>query len=214
MDLAGGRTVYLGPRYVAPTVIYSDASYSSRNGCKLGIVIMSPRLRKPLGLVSVIPDAAWKTFGNKATYITQGEAFVCLLGPYHAPAAFVDTDVIWFLDNVGAEACFTSGYSADTSLAAIVSVMRIVLASLNCRVWWEHVSSECNPSDGLSRDGITDLWSRQQDWDLKQVPCPSWDGVNDTPLITLLRTHANRAAGIRTHFQGHPSTSASSKNQW
>ena len=192
-----GRDIYMQPRYSAPTIIYSDASYSDHEGCKLGLVIFSPKLVRPVGIASFIPQSTLQAFGVRGTYITQGEAFVCLLGPEHVPDAFVDVDIIWFLDNVGAECAFVKGYSRDTSLATITSIMHIMLAGLRCRVWWEHVSSENNISDGLSRAGTRDEWTSCQPWDLRSVSPPEWDAEAGAPLRSLLRVYAAKAERTR-----------------
>ena len=40
---------------------------------------------------------------------------------------------------------------------------------LVCRAWFEWIDSDSNISDGLSREGVTDPWTKAQGWDLKEI---------------------------------------------
>ena len=69
----------------------------------------------------------------------------------------------------------------------MIGLSHIHLAHLNARVWFDHVPSEVNPSDGLSRDGLLDAWSRAQSWDLFEVDIPDLSGLVGLPLDEILR---------------------------
>ena len=49
----------------------------------------------------------------------------------------------------------------------------IMLAKLGCRVFFEFVASDDNPSDGLSRNGLLDNWSLEQNWSLDTAKQPN-----------------------------------------
>ena len=61
----------------------------------------------------------------------------------------------------------------DISIAKLVVqtaaklAVHLAAAKLSCRLWFEWVPTDMNCSDGLSRDGILDSWSLQQDWNLQ-----------------------------------------------
>ena len=48
----------------------------------------------------------------------------------------------------------------------------LLWATLGCRVWIEWIDSDSNPSDGLSRKGMTDPWTQKQKWILSSVELP------------------------------------------
>ena len=105
-------------------------------------------------------------------------------------------DALWFIDISGGEAGLISGYSSAEDSACMLGVVHITLAALNCRVWWEHVPSEVNPSDGLSRGGLLDEWTLSQDWDIREVSLPDWSNLKDLPLDTLLGKFAEVTARL------------------
>ena len=45
------------------------------------------------------------------------------------------------------------------------------------KIRFEWVDSHSNPSDGLSRDGLTDAWTIEQGWDLAEGQAPPWSSV-------------------------------------
>ena len=106
---------------------------------------------------------------------------------WEVPEVFRNRDLIWFLDNQGAEAGLIKGYSGEEDSAAMIGITHIHLAHLNARVWFDHVPSEVNPSDGLSRDGLLDKWTQEQDWDLFEVTLPDISGLVGLPIDELLR---------------------------
>ena len=100
------------------------------------------------------------------------------------------------MENSGGEAGLISGYSSAEDSACMLGVVHITLAPLSYRVWWEHVPSEVNPSDGLSRGGLLDEWTLSQDWDIREVSLPDWSNLIDLPLDTLLGAFAEVTARL------------------
>ena len=56
--------------------------------------------------------------------------------------------------------------------------------------------SEVNPSDGLSRGGLLDEWTKSQDWDIEEVSLPDWSSLKDLPLDTLIGKFAEVTARL------------------
>ena len=225
---APARSLYLQPRYRAPTVLYTDAMFvqpGSPQGlsdllaeprkatvyapaadanpppvgdatCRVGVVVFSERLRRPLGLTAVVTKELLAALLVRKQQITQAETLVAALVLQEVPHALQDVDALWFIDNQGAEAGLISGYSGALDSAAMLGVTHICLAALNCRVWWEYVASELNPSDGLSRAGLKDPWTLQQGWDLRECQLPDWSNLRDLPLDTLLCKFAENVARL------------------
>ena len=62
---------------------------------------------------------------------------------------------------------------------------------LNTRIWYYHVDSDSNPSDGLSRDGVKDEWSIKAaaslGWRLMELPVPKIKHLATLPFELLTR---------------------------
>ena len=54
----------------------------------------------------------------------------------------------------------------------ISQATHVKLHSLGCRLWVEWIDSESNVSDGLSRLGVLDPWTRDRHWQLRDFPFP------------------------------------------
>ena len=148
----------------------------------MGLVVFSERLRKPVGLTAVVSQENLAALRIRKQQITQVETMASALILEHLPQVLENVDAIWVIDNSGGEAGLISGYSSSEDSACMLGVVHIPLAALNCRVWWEHVPSEVNPSDGL-----LDAWSRAQSWDLFEVAIPDLSGLVGLPLDESLR---------------------------
>ena len=105
------------------------------------------------------------------------------------PHLLQDTDILWGIDNAGAEASLIKGYSSSADTADIVTAVNLIIHRLGARVWWFHVDSNSNPSDGLSRDGISDPWIAEQatknKWVLKEIRMPDVSGLSELPFRLL-----------------------------
>ena len=58
--------------------------------------------------------------------------------------------------------------------AWLVELFHALALRLGSRAWIEWIDSESNPSDGLSRLGIHDPWTRQQGYSLRDVNADSF----------------------------------------
>ena len=78
-------------------------------------------------------------------------------------------DVYIFIDNEAAVAAHIRCGTSAEDVQAMVHAFHWLVLKENIRVWIEWIDSESNPSDGLSRLGCEDPWTRQQGWRLQQV---------------------------------------------
>jgi hypothetical protein len=53
-----------------------------------------------------------------------------------------------------------------------------MLFSVGARGWFEWIDTDANPSDGLSRDGVSDHWTTQQRWRVLPAADPEWPSVS------------------------------------
>ena len=77
------------------------------------------------------------------------------------------------------------GYSTKADTAAIVAAVHIACAQRDVRIFYFHVDSDSNPSDGLSRDGVKDEWTLQAaerlGWRLEGIGLASLGGLARDP---------------------------------
>ena len=64
-----------------------------------------------------------------------------------------------------------------------MQVVHWTLLSIGARAWFECIDSESNPSDGLSRDGLTDQWTVSQGWELREAMDVDWASIEDHKLM-------------------------------
>ena len=160
--LVGPRSVNVVQRNRPLLRVYSDASYEAMQAepAKLGAVVFSPSLSKPRAFAAVMPESEMKCLLDRKQQITPREALPVLYLPYGEPELFRGTDVIWFIDNQAAMNILIKGSSSQADLADIAAAAHLTLAKLGCRVFFEWIESSANPSDGLSREGLSDQWTR------------------------------------------------------
>ena len=77
------------------------------------------------------------------------------------------------------------GSSKEADVGAIANAVQWLLFSVNCRPWFEWIDSNSNCSDGLSRDGLLDAWTREQGWQLEEGVVPPWNAVTDLKQLAL-----------------------------
>ena len=88
-------------------------------------------------------------------------------------------DVIVFCDNASAVASLIRGTSKSDDALGISELFHVLCLQLGSRVWIEWIDSRSNPSDGLSRDGVQDSWTRAQNWLTTEI---SGHAFPDLPL--------------------------------
>ena len=97
----------------------------------------------------------------------------------------VGTDAIFFVDNEAACAALIRGSSKEPDVSCIVNAVQWLLFSVDCRPWFEWIDSDSNCSDGLSRDGLEDHWTKEQEWSLAKGTVPPWNAVTELRDLAL-----------------------------
>ena len=103
----------------------------------------------------------------------------------HDAELFRDCDVSWFCDNAGVCCSMIRGQSKAHDVSHIAAVTHLALASLGARVWIDWVDTASNPADGVSRDGVLDVWSQGQGWDITEVPPLTWYSYPSDPFTCV-----------------------------
>ena len=78
-------------------------------------------------------------------------------------------DLLIFVDNEAAVSALIRGGSKAADAARLAELFHALLLQLTSRAWVEWIDSNSNPADGLSRLGLRDPWTAEQDWILRAV---------------------------------------------
>ena len=159
-----------------PVLIYSDAEYTpgSDQLPRLGWVVFPGGDARPVGQTLLLPMQVWKTWSQREQQIFPAEAVALPLGTWSMANHMRNRDIIWFIDNESATSCAIRGGSKVPEVEVAIQVAHLLWLHLGCRVWIEWIDSQSNPSDGLSRLGLEDPWTKSQDWILEVCPEPPW----------------------------------------
>jgi hypothetical protein len=97
--------------------------------------------------------AGW---GMQKTIINQAELVAVPILAATMPDVLQNQDVLWFIDNTSAESALVKAGSPTETMCIPALRASATMASLDARVWYEHVASGDNPADILSRDATMD----------------------------------------------------------
>ena len=172
-----------------PLIVYSDASFE-HNELRLGWVIFSPH-RRPFGGTCAVPEEVLQSWMPRKQQIFPGETLCGLLIPWLHQDDLRDQDLLWFVDNEGAVSALIHGSSSQSDVHLIARFSNVLIHSLNSRAWYEWIDPGSNPSDGLSREGLSDPWTASQDWDVKEYPFPH--ELHPSTFLDVLRQHLNQS---------------------
>ena len=132
-----------------------------------------------------MPRCVTATLRPRKSQIYAAETYAVLAAVHAHLDALQDKDAVFFVDNEAACASLIRGSSKEEDVGKIANAVHWLLFSANCRPWFEWVDSKSNCSDGLSRDGVTDVWTRKQGWELDIAAVPTWNAVTDLELLAF-----------------------------
>ena len=158
---------------IKPTLIYSDASWEplKQPPGRVGWLIFQPG-HQGRGATMVLSQQLIDSWKPRTQQIYPAEAIAPLIVFLTEGPSLAGQDIIWFIDNEAACASLIRGASTQHDVGTLMYATHILFAKYGCRVWFEWIDSHSNPSDGLSRDGLEDEWTRAQGWSLREVPVP------------------------------------------
>ena len=168
------RLVPIAPSGSRPTRVYSDASFepSAAVPARIGFVCFPADGSQPVGMSVDVPDLVLGGFQVRQTQINACETLAGVIVPTNAAALLRGQDVIWYVDNQTACQILMKGSSSVADLCVLSAITQLLLTRLGCRVYYEYIESDANPSDGLSRDGLDDEWTQKQRWQLSTACMP------------------------------------------
>ena len=178
------RIVPLHSAPAPPIVVYTDASFepAEMSSPGLGSVIFAPD-EPTEGRAAWVPAEVLDSFAERATQIAPLEALAVTLATLQFRRKLAGAEIIWFIDNQSVCASLVRGASSVDDMSSLVAVTHLLWATLGARVWIEWVDSESNVSDGLSRAGCSDAWTKARAWQLAETPCLPWHLFRDMSLL-------------------------------
>ena len=166
----------------SPVVIYTDAS-AEGSRVRIGGIIFEVG-RRPAIFAHDVSEQTRPLLGEGDTVINQAELLAAPLLVYSAPARLKGKDVIWFLDNTSAETALVKAGGPTETMCFLALIAGAALGGLGAAVWYDHVGTNDNPADVLSRAGLEDPAV------LSNVERGVWDVVKVVePDVTTLEFH-------------------------
>ena len=152
------------------------------------------------------PEKIWDTWQCRKQQIFPAEAVALPLASWALHAHLRGKDVVWFTDNESAASCAIRGGSNIPEVETAIQVAHLLWLHLKTRVWFEWIDSLSNPSDGLSRLGLEDPWTRAQGWQLSKPGEPPWHENTSDPDQTFqaLWNNIGEREGLYQHWQQDP----------
>jgi len=127
-------------------------------------------------LYDAITTQVLETFALSKHYLGICELWAFYIFVVDHAQALAGRDLRMFIDNIGVIANLVKGSTGRHNLAVLLTIILVILASLDTRVWFEYVDTDSNPSDGLSRYGLADPLSQRMGWVPVQSKQPTWPG--------------------------------------
>ena len=132
-----------------------------------------------------LDEATLNTFLPRSQQIAMCELMAGPIVLWNHGSSWAGRDVIWWVDNEAVLSCLVKGTSSQGDMPQVAAITHVLLAKYGIRAWFEWVSSASNASDGLSRDGLQDMWTLQQNWVDCEAALPPWGDLASLPLRYL-----------------------------
>ena len=142
--------------------IYSDASFEG-GVLRLGWLLFDGDVCAVAGTAEV-PNQLLNSWKLKKQQIFTGETLCMLVVPLLHGGLLQDRVAIWLVDNMGALSASIKGGSREVDVHLIALAAASLRTPRAFRPWYEWVDSDSNPSDGLSRVGISCDLCEAQGW--------------------------------------------------
>ncbi|CAE8585047.1 unnamed protein product [Polarella glacialis] len=143
-------------RFLAASDAAADESSAPTGGFLL-VFHPGPRLAAVPDLTAELADC----LDPGVQKIAQWELMQVMIALITYPEWFRNRAGFWFIDNINGLIAFVKGRSGVPDLDHLAMVTHCLLFSLNCTMYWEHVQSDANWSDAISRLGIGDPWHKK-----------------------------------------------------
>ena len=175
-------------------IVYSDASFE-QGELRLGWVLF-PGPWRTLGGTCLVPQAVLDSWADRRQQIYPGETLAVLAVPMLYADLFQNRDVLWFLDNQASLATALTGASTQDDVHELSHLAAVCRVRTSTRMWFDWIDSESNPSDGLSRLGLSCTWTAAQDWTLQEFQFPR-SAYRDRVRSALLKSEEQWDLGSR-----------------
>ena len=179
------RCIHLSSSFEPCVIVYTDASFEPEKHVppRIGFIAM-PQLEGQVQAGSAkISNHTLQKLNKRKQQIAALEALAILNATLHCLPQLRNRSIIWFCDNQAVVYALIKGTSSSSDLSHIVALIHLLWTAFNIKVWVEYVDSDSNPSDGLSREGVSDAWTAQQEWHARNVREVPWSQCSETSLL-------------------------------
>ena len=166
------KTVREGP---ADAVFFSDGSAPEKGdppGTKsqVGAVMLSWWRESPAGFGVVIPERLIKTWIPRENQIALIEIFAAVLFISHFGPELAGKRVLGLIDSESALDALIKGQSKFNDVILLLKVFWDLVAEHQIDIFLDRVSTDANPSDGLSRGALDE--ARKLGWKIENAKIP------------------------------------------
>ena len=180
------RTIHFNRAPSKPLVLYTDAMAEPGERPGLGLLLFRDPPLAALGVAMRLPWSLYTSWSDRQQQIFPAEVAAVPLALALFRQECAGRDVIAFVDNEAAVSSLIRGSTKVGDTNALVELSHALSLLLHTRVWIEWIDSESNPSDGLSRLGVEDPWTRSQNVHLQSRNADNFQHA--IPCIFLGRT--------------------------
>lgn len=159
LALKPSRHYDLEPSTSSRFVAASDAAQDAPREGSAGCLFLSPS-KERLAYILQVDERLFDQWDSHPAKIAQLELVVVLMAlAFYAPYVR-QRHGLWFIDNIAALMALIKGRSSTVELDRMAGAVHAILCGLGCSPYFEWIQSADNWSDGISRQGLQDVWMR------------------------------------------------------
>jgi hypothetical protein len=142
----------------ADAVVFTDGSGPEQGETgavpyKIGAVLFAPWRESPVAFSLIVPEDLIKRWLPRKNQIALVEAFAVVMAISHFGAELTGKRLIALVDSECALDALIKGQSKFEDVLGLLKVFWDLIAAHSIDVYLDRVSTDANPSDGMSRDG-------------------------------------------------------------
>ena len=159
----------------ADVVFFSDGSSPEEGDPpgtkpKVGAVVLAWWRESPAAFGMEVPERLIKTWLPRENQIALIEIFAAVLVLSHFVPELAGKRVLGLIDSESALDALVKGQSNFSDVVKLVKQFWDLVAEYQIDVYLDRVSTDANPSDGMSRDGKAE--AEAMGWNIEQVQFP------------------------------------------
>ena len=170
--IANGRPRPIAPRRPGPAdaIFFSDGSSEEGELPKVGAVLVAWWRSCPVAFSKRIPKDRMDRWLPRSNQIALVEIFAAVMTISHFGPELQGKRVIGLIDSECALDALIKGNSKFEDVIGLIRVFWELIAEFQIEIYLDRVSTDANPSDGMSRDGEQE--ARDIGWLIEEAKFP------------------------------------------